>query len=1164
MEEGSTDGIPQSSLFPLESNNTQQSNNNRTINNFSSWLSNTSFNVNLLPPTTCKTLSSEENSSLNLEDNNVLNLEETRAPDLEEEKPSYPILGSPRLEDNEIENRESKKRRKRRKLEKTSEKKDKERSTKVKFWTGSENKLGKDYYFDTRGDPDNLAFGSLYRIDIARYRPYHLTQELVMPDNSFSYKGNKRITVLDPEGDSISLDDKAKVGRYWSAKSVSFERRKDLKRLHVIPSQNPALFRLEDFVSLQQETLSDQKNDLESADIIESGENWNDIVIRRTREFNQMTRDRPHDENMWIAFANFQDEIASGQRKRSVQLQAMEKKISVLEKALELNPDSEELMLVFLDNCKKRDNISILTQKWENALMKHSGSYKLWRGFLRFCQGEFSSFTVSYLRKMYGHAVQALSAARNQLYKKVCEIPESKSAWKELVESERALVDIFVSLCKFEWQTGHRELAIGLFQAEIEYGLFPPLLHLTEPNKKKLFEFFWSSDGARFGEDGALGWAVWLEREDEQRKTENLLNADLLETEAGGWTGWSELPSKVSKEATGEDDAFEEVSFTGDDNEDLDAEDLKKEDDIESLLGKLGLNLDPGKDVEVNDPYIWKRWSEEEAKRDREQWMPIHAKAGNAINKDGGENEDDEQILRIVLFEDIRDYLFDLHCDEARFSLIVQLIDFCDGPINQWSCSNSPSWREKIANLDSITGSLLEEVQIVEHALAQKQISSTDIDLQRFFGSVDSFLKTKDSAKFLRNVLLLGSKAFPQNCHLKEALLISEGYVTAETDSSSSRVTGSRVLAKKLLKNNRQDLLLCGVYASIEAAAGNIDLARKIFDMALFSLDDLPSDSRLNAPILYLLYAEAEIVHQSSVEANSPNSSQQRAIHILSCLGSCGKYSVFSSGHHVSSTQLLKARRGFGEQLWHLRSIWARGEIKEQSTALVVSAALFEELITGWEAAARVYKDAFSMALPDRRQRNLELELLYVRYIQMLQKYKVLVRPSQLWDINLQGLNQYPWNSKMYVSLTEISTQSAFTSKLRRLFDDYCQKDPSIVLWMFSLTFELGRQGSGPRIHKLFERALTDSDTQRSVLLWRCYLAYELHVACNAETARRIFFRAIHACPWSKLLWLDGFQKLSNYLTAKELSDLQEVMRDKELRLRTDIYEILLEDETKF
>lgn len=47
----------------------------------------------------------------------------------------------------------------------------------------------------------------------------------------------------------------------------------------------------------------------------------------------------------------------------------------------------------------------------------------------------------------------------------------------------------------------------------------------------------------------------------------------------------------------------------------------------------------------------------------------------------------------------------------------------------------------------------------------------------------------------------------------------------------------------------------------------------------------------------------------------------------------------------------------------------------------------------------------------------------------------------------------------------------------------------------------------------------------------------------------------------SKKLWLDGFQKLKSVLSAKEMSDLQEVMRDKELNVRTDIYEILLQDD---
>lgn len=122
-------------------------------------------------------------------------------------------------------------------------------------------------------------------------------------------------------------------------------------------------------------------------------------------------------------------------------------------------------------------------------------------------------------------------------------------------------------------------------------------------------------------------------------------------------------------------------------------------------------------------------------------------------------------------------------------------------------------------------------------------------------------------------------------------------------------------------------------------------------------------------------------------------------------------------------------------------------------------------------------------------------------------------------------------------------------------------RKPSVIVWIFALLFEMSRGSSQHRIHGLFERALANEILHNSVVLWRCYVAYEINIACNPSAARRIFFRAIHACPWSKSLWLDGFLKLNSILTGKELSDLQEVMRDKELNLRTDIYEILLQDD---
>ena len=90
----------------------------------------------------------------------------------------------------------------------------------------------------------------------------------------------------------------------------------------------------------------------------------------------------------------------------------------------------------------------------------------------------------------------------------------------------------------------------------------------------------------------------------------------------------------------------------------------------------------------------------------------------------------------------------------------------------------------------------------------------------------------------------------------------------------------------------------------------------------------------------------------------------------------------------------------------------------------------------------------------------------------------------------------------------------------------FFNRDPSIIALLFALSFELSKAGSYNRIHSLFERALADDKLQKSVLLWRCYLAYEAEIACNASAARRVFFRAIHSCPWYVSYITYGHQSL--------------------------------------
>ncbi|EHA8588963.1 protein NRDE2 [Cocos nucifera] len=1002
--------------------------------------------------------------------------------------------------------KEGRRKKKRRRREREGLEDGTSRKSGVRAWVGSDTKPAKDYYFDLRGERDNLAFGSLYRMDVARYKLQNRTEFSGIKEQSF-YCWKPSNSCVDVDGDLDVLDSKLRTGgRYYSVKYTALERNKGFKHVKIVektPSMIPG-----EFIPLAELHSSPENGKNVSITKIEVEESWEDELIQRTREFNKMSREFPHDEKVWLAFAEFQDKIATTQPQKAARLQTLEKKISILEKAVELNPDNEELLLCLLKSYQGRDSTDALIGKWEKILLQHSDSCKLWKEFLLLCQGEFSRFKVSEIRKNFAHAIQAISSACSKLCRQGSQTNSLQSVDSSLVQLELGLVDIFVSLCRFEWQTGYQELATGLFQAEIEYSLFCPSLLLSSQSKQRLFEHFWNSDGARVGEDEALGWSLWLEKEESNKK--NIFTEQIpQEAEEGGWTGWFDPSSK--KTGTSKDLENSIESSLGDEKikENPDTEDTPLEDDIETLLKNLGINVDAEPNSEVKDAKTWNRWSEEELSRDHEQWMPVREYSGDDgksrspppadnLDKDGH-----EQLSRVILFEDVNEYIFSLSSEEARFSLVCQFIDFYGGKISQWTCTNRPSWTEKILSLETVPNSISEDLRVV-FGLVNK--TEAHAKLEHLLHSTSDLSRRTSMLKFLRNTILLFLNVFPRNHLLEEAVLSTEELFMSK-ESSTFSVNPSRTLAKSLLKRDRQDLLLCGVYARSEATYGNIDLARKIFDMALSSIDGLPMDLQENVPLLYFWYAEMEVAISTS--CSNSELSLQRAVHILSCLG----------------------------------------------------ASLFEALTTGWSAGIEVIEQAFSMALPERRSRNLQLESLWVHYIGVLQKHLKQLKFSRVWEAIAQGFQIYPCNPKPYIAMIEASFLYTVPNKVRIMFDECSQRNPSVILWLFAFSFELGKAGSQHRIHGLFERALANDKLQKSVLLWRCYLAYEADIAHNPSAARRIFFRAIHACPWSKRLWLDGFQKLSSVLTAKELSDLQEVMRDKELHLRTDIYEILLENE---
>lgn len=262
---------------------------------------------------------------------------------------------------------------------------------------------------------------SLYcRMDVARYKVSN-SAKLLEPGFQSLYWWNKMGSKLDRDSDLDALDSKLKTGgRYWSAKYLALERHKNLKRIRIIAHEKSKTVTPCDFVPLTDiQTSPVDVTDGSSLGTSTIAESWEDEVLRKTREFNKMSREHPHDEKIWLSFADFQDRVASMQPQKGARLQTLEKKISILEKATELNPDNEELLICLMKAYHSRDSTDVFISRWEKILLQHSGSHILWKEFLHVLQGEFSRFKVSDMRKMYAHAIQALSAACSKQYRQV-------------------------------------------------------------------------------------------------------------------------------------------------------------------------------------------------------------------------------------------------------------------------------------------------------------------------------------------------------------------------------------------------------------------------------------------------------------------------------------------------------------------------------------------------------------------------------------------------------------------------------------------------------------------------------------------------------------------------------------------------------------------------
>ncbi|XP_042336651.1 nuclear exosome regulator NRDE2 isoform X2 [Sceloporus undulatus] len=861
----------------------------------------------------------------------------------------------------------------------------------------------------------------------------------------------------------------------------------------------------------------------------ERSESGTSHLMTKMEEYNRKVRENPRDVKAWMDFVSFQDELMNApscftmsegewqMKKKSLKL-VLEKKLAILERAVENNPNSVDLKLAKLKLCMEFWEPSAVMKEWQKLVFLHPNDPVLWQKYLLFCQSQFSTFVVSKVHSLYGKCLSTLSAVQDG----------SMVSHPALPGTEEAMLAIFLQQCHFLRQAGHSEKAVSLFQALIDFTFFKPdsVKDLPTRGQVEFFEPFWDSGEPRIGEKGAKGWKAWMHQQ-----------------EKGGWVILNPP--------------------------DEDEEDVEEEEEIKNKsLPK------------------WQNWLHVERSREAKHWLPWRPDKTKKQTVDDCEDPE-----RQVLFDDLGPSLIKVSSPDLQFQLICSFLQFLGVPC---SCSL----------LSSFLYLALDEKSIFDDG-QHSQGPLTSFDLPLFgiscIGHMDPLVQggshvghLKEGEEFIQNFFhrMLPLFSGKEKSDLSvfwlqyEISKVIQCLKIRNKKKLKLQSKKSKKLAKNLLKapDNRNNVSLWQMYAHLEWLLGNVEEARKVFDMSL-SMAGATGLRNLQVCKLGLLYAELETELLGVLEGTL----ECRAVHILMNLAEKSPYVPYSG--QVLSVNILKARKTYQHLLQDYLSegfIFDQEQTSSSShlVGVVGCYSLFQYLTLGIDSAVSVYREVYEKLKGKKfdeglgsQNFSLALEAVTRMHASLLRYHmKNSVYPlNPLREALLEALKMYPSNQSLWRAYIQIQSKSHNASKARRFFDSITRTTKSLEPWLFAVQAEQMRKklidsvqrgangdiyatipetGLTNRIKALFEHAVETENGAHCPLLWRLYIVFMVSLG-DKEKSKGLFYRALQNCPWTKVLYMDAIEYFPD-----ELQEILDLMAEKELRVRVPVeeLELLLED----
>ncbi|KAM9555706.1 nuclear exosome regulator NRDE2 isoform 1-T1 [Guaruba guarouba] len=1001
------------------------------------------------------------------------------------------------------------------------------------------------FIIDKKPDPSNWAYKSLYQRDIPRYKRkgesclgIDAKKQSVTLDSSASkkkqsqrqperYFAKDNVKMLNTDGmpvcSKISPSDPTTFIPIFQVETDDPSDTTELNPLGIYDSSTLQWLQGKGCKSADREPENTQQT------IQEPGINIKSDLMMKVEEHNKKVRENPGDINAWMEFVSFQDELMGGPgpyagkgeqevRRKSLKF-ILEKKLAILERAIESNPSNVDLKLARLKICTEFWEPPALIKEWQKLVFLHPNSPELWKKYLLFCQSQFTTFSVSKINSLYGKCLTTLAAVRDG----------SMVSHPLLPGTEEAMLAIFVQQCHFLRQAGHSEKAVSLFQALIDFTFFKPdsVKDLPTRGQVEFFEPFWDSGEPRIGEKGARGWKAWMHQqekggwialkaddddddeeidEDQEIKDKTLPKWQIwldieCSREARHWLPWRPDKNKTEAEEDCEDPErqvlFDDLgpSLIQISNPDLQRQILY------SFLQFLGVpctkKLFPSNlYIAMDENNIFDSvLSDEKPLTSVDFPLSGFHSIGHMNTMLRGRHHIGHYKEGEEFMQNVFHVLFPLFSGKEKCNLSICWLQYEISKVVQClQGKNKKKLKAQGRKSKKLAKNLLKAPDNRNHLSLWKLYAY----LEWLLGNIDDARKVFDTALCAAGAEGLKS---PQLCSL--SLL----YAQLEVEILESVEVAVMSRAAHILTTLAEG----GPYVpySGQVLSVNVLKARKTYEKAL-----------------------QDHLSKTPVSDQDQDSDADQLVNLVGCYALLQYLTAGIDAALLIYAQISEKLEASGPQ---------KGENTEENFGV-------HNFPTALEAVTLLHTNLLRFHM------------------------KISIYPlNPLREALTEALKRYPSNQSLWRSYIHIERKSHSASKARRFFDGVTRSTKSLEPWLFAIQAEQMRKkltdnvqradvsevhstipetGLTNRIVALFEHAVQSENGTHCPLLWRMYLNFLVSVG-KKEESKGLFYKALQNCPWAKVLYMDAVEYFPD-----DLQETLDLMTEKELRVRLPMEEL--------